>query len=84
MEAVLGGIGRSKTPKVLKKPAGAGEVANPSWGHEASRQQVMCRTGLRGGGQCHAIKWEVAGGKRKAEAMGDAWVKAQKKKFGLT
>ena len=69
--------------KVLKKPAAGVGEPNPHWGHEASREQVMCRTGLKGPGQCHAIKWEIAGGKRKAEQMADEWVKKQRAKFGL-
>ena len=43
-------------------------------------------TGVRGTGLLEVSSpgaWEVAGGKKKAEAMADAWVKGQKKKFGI-
>ena len=66
---------------VMKRPA-AKEKA-PHWGHENSRQQVMCRTGIAGEGQSHAIKWAVVGGKKQAEALADKWVAAEKKKRGI-
>ncbi len=37
----------------------------------------MCRTGLKGPGQNHAIKYAVVGGKAAAEKLANEWVEAE-------
>jgi hypothetical protein len=43
----------------------------------------MCRTGLEGPGQAHAIKFEVAGGELAAKKLADAGVITKKKAMGI-
>ena len=42
----------------------------------------MCRTGMPGPGQSHAIKYEVVGGKKEAEKLADVWVAKKRKELG--
>lgn len=72
---------------VVKRPAMAtvaktAKSKKPHWGYEDSRFQVMCRTGKEGEGQCHAIKYEIAGSKAKAAKLADAWVAKKMKTHG--
>jgi hypothetical protein len=69
--------------KVVANAKAAAKAAGPAWGYEESRKQVMCRTGLSGPGQSHAIKYEIAGGKAKAINMADAWVAKKRKAMGF-
>ena len=69
--------------KLLAKRPAAAASTDPKWGFENGRQQVMCRTGLPGEGQCHAIKFAVVGGRKAAAALGDKWLAAEKKKRGI-
>jgi hypothetical protein len=66
---------------VLKRPAAGGGV--PHWGFEESRSQIMCRTGVIGVGQNHAIKYEIVGGKAAAIKLADTWVANKKKELGI-
>lgn len=71
---------------ILKRPAAASDMRYggvPHWKPECTRDQMMCRTGLVGPGQSHAIKWEVAGSRAKAAALADAWVVKKKKEMGI-
>jgi hypothetical protein len=57
-------------PPVLCKPS-----PKPSFSHEASRSQYLCRTGLKGKGQSYAIKYGAGGhSKRNAEQLAEQWV----------
>lgn len=58
-------------------------AANPSWGWERTRSQIVCRTGLKGAGQTHTIKYSNKNDSKKAEKEADAWVVQQRKKFGF-
>jgi hypothetical protein len=57
--------------------------AKPIWAWEATRCQIMCRTGLAGPGQCHAIKCKDDKEKKKAVKAADEWVAQQRKKLGI-
>jgi hypothetical protein len=70
----------------IKRPAAAAAAAAPIvpyWGYENSRHQIMCRTGILGAGQSHAIKYEVAGGKAHAVTLANQWVAKKKKELGF-
>jgi len=69
----------------LKRPAAAAAEKGgiPYWGFEESRFQIMCRTGNKGAGQSHAIKYEVAGGKAEAVKLANAWVAKKKTELGI-
>jgi hypothetical protein len=43
----------------------------------------MCRTGILGAGQSHAIKYEVAGGKAHAVTLANQWVAKKKEELGF-
>ena len=43
----------------------------------------MCRTGMEGAGQSHAIKYEVAGGKKNAIKLANEWVDKKTEELGL-
>ena len=53
--------------------------------NEASRSQVLCRTGLKGKGQSHRISYGAGDGLTKAAAIaaGKKWVKEQNVLQGL-
>ena len=57
----------------------------PSMSNEASRSQVLCRTGLKGKGQSHRISYGAGDGLTKAAAIaaGKKWVKEQNVLQGL-
>lgn len=61
----------------------AAKVKAPHFGHESTRNQFLCRTGLSGPGQSTAFKYENASSKAKAEKLAEAWVSKQKKERGL-
>ena len=50
--------------------------AKPTMSHEGTRSQYLCRTGLKGSGQSHAIKYGEGHGMTKEEAQASAkeWV----------
>lgn len=50
----------------------------PFYCYERSRMQIMCRTGIMGPGQSHAIKYGE-GGEAAAEAKAKKWVQSQRK-----
>ena len=66
-----------------KQPHGAAKVKPPHFGHESTRNQFMCRTGLPGPSQTTAFKYENASSKAKAQKLAEAWVREQKRKRGL-
>jgi hypothetical protein len=68
--------------KALPKATGP-KTSIPHWGPKRSRGQVMCRTGLAGAGQSHAIKIEVAGSKAAAIKLADQWVLKKKKELKI-
>ena len=72
---------------MIKRPAAEDKSKKydgiPHWGFEDSRSQIMCRTGLEGAGQSHAIKYEVAGGRANAIKLADQWVAKKKKEVGI-
>ena len=53
---------------------------SPGYSVERSRNQVMCRTGKVGAGQCHAIKF-TKGGEKKAIEKAKEWVKAAMREY---
>ena len=57
--------------------------AKPIWAWEATRGQIMCRTGLAGPGQRDAINYKDDKEKKKAVKAADEWVAQQRKKFGI-
>ncbi len=63
-----------KTP-VTVSPNGIFK-AKPAMSHEGTRSQYLCRTGLKGPGQSHAIKYGEGHGMTKEEAQASAkeWV----------
>lgn len=64
--------------KGVKKPP------KPAYAVEWSRNQVMCRTGMKGPGQSTAIKFSDHGGSSdKAIAAAKKWVRKQEKKLGI-
>ena len=63
--------------KAKATPAKEPRPRTPHWGFERSRGQLMCRTGLEGPNQCHAIKFKEVGGEAKAVRMANAWVLEQ-------
>ena len=71
-----------KAKKVAEETA---KAKPPCVGHEASRSQYMCRTGLPGKGQTKAIKYvsKEKGSQLKAKAAADQWLKEQMKLRGL-
>jgi hypothetical protein len=73
--------GAKQTPKKGKVETVL--AANPTWGWERTRSQIVCRTGLKGAGQTHTIKYSDKNDAKKAEKKADAWLVAQRKKFGL-
>ena len=54
-------VAKPQPPAVAKPPAvgkaSAVGKAKPTWSHEGSRTQYLCRTGVKGPGQSHAIKY---------------------------
>jgi hypothetical protein len=66
----------------IKRPASAA-TGVPHWGPEDSRFQIMCRTGIEGAGQSHAIKYEIAGGKANAIKLANQWVAKKTKELGI-
>lgn len=58
---------------------------NPHVGHEASRNQFMCRTGFKGTGQNVAFQYDPhkKGSQQVAKAKADKWLVAEKKKRGI-
>jgi hypothetical protein len=54
-------VAKHQPPAVAKPPAvgkaSAVGKAKPTWSHEGSRTQYLCRTGVKGPGQSHAIKY---------------------------
>lgn len=64
------------------KPHSGGGKFNPTFCIEKSRKQVMCRTGLKGSGQNHAITFKSAGSEAKAIKLAKVWVADQVKKHG--
>ena len=63
------GLSPGQSPKIFK--------AKPSWSNEHSRSQILCRTGLRGPGQSHNIKYGPLEGITVPEAieMAKEWIK---------
>ena len=57
---------------------------NPTISWERTRQQIMCRTGIAGAGQCHAIKYnpKQKGSDNEAWARAEKWLAAELKKRG--
>lgn len=56
----------------------------PGWCFEHSRSQIMCRTGVPGPGQNHAIKYGGKSGRTKAQAESEAeaWLKKERVRQG--
>ena len=86
-----GGDGKAEAPLAKGKGKGGEAVAplegaRPHFGVESTRSQIMCRTGLKGPGQTHAIKFGGTSGRPKAKALAEAaaWVKAERKRFGIS
>jgi hypothetical protein len=75
----------SATTTPVKNSAQTQLSKNPQVGHEASRNQFMCRTGLPGKGQCTAIAYDpkAKGAMEAARVKADRWLKAEKKKRGV-
>ena len=71
-------------PKETKKES-TDVVKNPHFGHEASRDQFMCRTGISGPGQTTAIQYDPKkpGSMAAAKAKAEKWLKAERKKRGI-
>jgi len=57
----------------------------PFMGHETTRHQYMCRTGLPGPGQTKAFKYSPGktGEMKRAQEMAEAWVMDQKRARGF-
>ena len=72
-----------QTPTPKKGKVETVLAANPTWGWERTRSQIVCRTGLKGTGQTHTIKYHNKNDAKKAEKEADAWLVVQRKKFGL-
>ena len=80
--------------KVAAKPkakaAGAppaSAAARPMWSYEWTRSQIMCRTGLKGPGQNHGIRWGPACDCKTSEdakKRAEAWLKGELKKRKLS
>ena len=60
------------------------EAKKPQVGHEASRNQFMCRTGLSGAGQTLAFRYDPSkrGSLEAAKVKSERWLKAEKQKRG--
>lgn len=68
-----------KAPKTKPAPL----AKKPCYGHEASRNQYMCRTGGAGKGQTLAIKYnpKKRGDMEAAKSKADVWLKEAMRKF---
>ena len=53
----------------------------PHYGIERTRDQVLCRTGLKGPGETKAFTFKASGGEAKAVAKAKIWVAAETKKL---
>lgn len=60
------------------------KIRNPQIGHEASRSQYLCRTGLGGKGQSVAFQYTKAkGSQQAAQAKADKWLANEKNRRGI-
>jgi hypothetical protein len=66
------------TPTTKKKDEKT-RFGKPNWCFENSRDQVLCRTGLRGKGQSQTYKFGGSSGRTKeeAQALAEIWIKAR-------
>ena len=62
-----------KIAQVAQADQQGNETFKPSYAVERSRLQVMCRTGLKGTGQNHAIKFASHGGEKGAVRQAEKW-----------
>jgi len=74
------GSGQSKGKNSKK-----GKGKQPFMGHETTRHQYMCRTGLPGPGQTKAFKFSPGdtGDMKRAQEMAEEWVMDQKRARGF-
>lgn len=72
---------KAVAPAVKKKAITTLSKGAPSFSHERSRNQYLCRTGLSGPGQSHSIKYdpEKSGSEAKALRQAETWLRSQKK-----
>ena len=71
----------TKKFKPKEKPVSAAKP--PHWAWEATRGQIMCRTGLTGAGQSHSIKFKGSRNSadaKRAEKEANEWVRVQSRK----
>ena len=93
--AILQAMESKANPSVLKRPAAALKTPatkkqkaepvgqRPCFGVERSRQQVMCRTGLKGSGQHFAISFKKAGSEKAAIEQAKVWLQKELVKRGF-
>jgi hypothetical protein len=67
--------------KKTKTETDAGPRKMPHYGIERTRDQVLCRTGLKGPGETKAFTFKASGGEAKAVAKAKIWVAAETKKL---
>ena len=67
--------------KKTKTETDAGPRKMPHYGIERTRDQVLCRTGLKGPGETKAFTFKASGGEAKAVANAKIWVAAEMKKL---
>ena len=87
--AILGAMGKKSTGAMKRLAAALGEAIDienskpPSFGVEASRSQVMFRTGLPGKGQIKALKFHNEASKKTAIAEAVQLVADERPRRGL-
>ena len=70
-----------KSVAVVAKPSKCVLTNPPTIGHEASRQQVMCRSGQAGKGSCVGFKYKDYGRKAGAWKKAQDWLRMMQAKY---
>ena len=75
---------KPKAGKIVKTTPAKPVRKKPTISWEASRNQVMCRTGFSGPGTTHRITFKEAKGAKKAYAMAEKWLAKEMKEYERT